>query len=96
MQYSKEEKVKRLEDWKQSGKSAWAFAKENGLNPQTFTRWTKPETGQSLVEVPSKIIQPGQNTKEILIEKREMKIHIPMGMGLSELCSIIGTVGASE
>jgi transposase-like protein len=37
-QYSKEEKAKRLEDWKQSGKSQWAYAKENGISPQTFNK----------------------------------------------------------
>jgi len=30
MQYSKEEKAMWLEDWRQSGKTAWAYAKENG------------------------------------------------------------------
>ena len=41
MQYSKEEKAKWLEDWRKSGKGAWAYAKANSLNPQTFTKWTK-------------------------------------------------------
>ena len=40
--YSKEEKTMWLEDWKQSGKGAWLYAKENGLVPQTFVNWTKP------------------------------------------------------
>jgi len=41
MKYSKEEKAMWLENWRQSGKSAWVYAKENGLAPQTFTNWTK-------------------------------------------------------
>ena len=36
MQYSEEEKKMWLEDWQQSGKSAWSYAKENRLNPHTF------------------------------------------------------------
>ena len=34
MKYSEEEKAMWLEDWRQSGKSVWAYAKANGLNPQ--------------------------------------------------------------
>jgi hypothetical protein len=31
MQYSKEEKAIRLEEWKQSNKSAWSYAKAKGM-----------------------------------------------------------------
>ena len=41
MQYSEEEKAMRLEDWRQGGKNAWAYAKTNGLNPQTFAKQAK-------------------------------------------------------
>ena len=34
-------------DWRQRGKSAWAYAKENGLVPQTFVIWTKLENEPS-------------------------------------------------
>jgi hypothetical protein len=33
--YSGEEKAKHLENWRGSGKRAWAYAKENGIKPQT-------------------------------------------------------------
>ncbi|MDR2596447.1 MAG: hypothetical protein LBC76_03905 [Treponema sp.] len=39
MKYGKEEKIMWLEDWQQSGKSAWVYAKENGLVP-----WTLPQS----------------------------------------------------
>ena len=48
MQYSEEEKEMWLEDWRQSGKPAWAYAKANGLNPQTFAKWTKTKIVQSV------------------------------------------------
>jgi transposase-like protein len=41
MKFSGEEKAMRLEDWRESGMNAWAFAKANGLNPQTFVKWKK-------------------------------------------------------
>jgi len=40
MKYSEEERAMWLEDWRQSGKNAWAYAKANGLNPQTFANRT--------------------------------------------------------
>jgi hypothetical protein len=45
MKISEEEKEMRLEDWRQSGKSAWAYAKENGFVPQTFVKWVKAGAG---------------------------------------------------
>ena len=41
MKYQEAEKQMWLEDWRTSGQSAWAYAKANGLNPQTFINWTK-------------------------------------------------------
>ena len=98
MHYSKEEKGMWLEDWRQSGKSAWAYAKENDLNPRTFVKWTKSETEAKpcLVEVPALMIPPPlQFVQEILIERGEIKIHIPLGMGRNELRAVMEGLGAA-
>jgi hypothetical protein len=97
MKFSKEEKAMWLEDWKGSGKSAWAYAKENGLNPQTFVNWTKPkrENEPCFVEVPARIMPPPQQAAEILIEKGEVKIHIPLIMGRGEMRAVIEGLGAA-
>ena len=82
MKVSKEEKAMWLEDWKRSGKSAWGYAKENGIIPQTFTRWVKLESKgeQNFVEVEIlKKLKP-ENRHEILIEKGDIKIHIPVSV----------------
>jgi len=99
---SKEEKAMWLEDWQQSGKNAWAYAKENGLVPQTFTSWTKPGkkvTKQTFVEVPKKALQSTRlmmaDRLEILIEKGDMKIHIPLEPVLKELHTVIAKLGQS-
>ena len=97
--YSKEEKGMWLEDWRQSGKSAWAYAKENELTPQTFVKWTKTETEAKtcLVEVPALTIPPSlQFAQEILIEKGEIKIHIPLGAGRNELRAVMEELGAAQ
>jgi hypothetical protein len=44
MKFSEEEKAMWLEDWGRSGKSAWVYARENGLVPQTFLKWAKAGT----------------------------------------------------
>ena len=82
MQYSKEEKAMRLEDWRRSGKSAWAYAKENGIVPQTFCMWAKREakTMTGFAEVTDAAMRSVSQTPEILIEYGNIKIHIPMAV----------------
>ena len=80
MHYSKEEKAKYLEEWKQSGKSAWAYAREKGINLQTFLKWKKAETEvkNSFVEIPAQITKSTPLMTEILIEKGDIRIHVPL------------------
>ena len=95
MKFSEEEKAMWLEDWKQSGKSAWAYAKANGLNPQTFVKWTKTgtEAKPCFVEVPVPAMPNAPREPEILIEKGEVKIHIPLISGSRELRAVIEWLG---
>jgi len=95
--YSEEERKMWIEDWRQSEKSIWAYAKENGLNPQTFANWTKSkkEKKQSFIEVPAKIIQSTQCMPEILIEKGDVKIRIPLMIGRGELRAVMEGLGAA-
>jgi len=95
MKFSDEEKTMWLEDWRQGGKSAWAYAKANGLNPQTFVKWTKTgmETEPCFVEVPVPVIPSTQCEPEILIEKGEVKIHIPLISGSRELRAVMEWLG---
>ena len=97
MQFSKEEKAMWLEDWKRSGKKAWAYAKENGLVPQTFVSWTKREAEAKpcFVEVPTQVVRPALQRHEILIEKGDVKIHIPLITGCGELRAIMEGLGAA-
>ena len=102
MKFSKEEKAMWLEDWKQSGKSAWAYAKENGLGQQTFVRWTKAAAASKpcFVEVSMPLPAPAMNAPnkqepEILIERGDVKIHIPATLGNSGLRAVIKSLGAA-
>ncbi len=95
MKFSEEEKAMWLEDWRQSGKSAWAYAKANGLNPQTFVKWTKAETEAEryFVEVPVPVMASTPCGQEILIEKGDVKIHIPLISGNRELRAVMNGWG---
>jgi transposase-like protein len=97
MHYREEEKAMWLEDWKQSGKSAWMYAKENGLNPQTFTKWVKKETEAKpcFVQVPMQAAAVATEIPEILIEKGDVKIHIPLVARSIELRAIMEGLGSA-
>ena len=92
MRYSEEEKAMWLEDWRVSGKGAYAYAKENGLIPWTFIRWTKEEVvnqnQQGFVEVPVQVM-PSQQVLEVVIEKGELKIHIPAILSAAQIQNVI-------
>jgi hypothetical protein len=94
MKITEEERKRWLDDWRNSGKTACAYAKENGLNPQSFYYWTKIRTKNNscFVEVPVKAIQPVQFNQEILIEKGDVKIHIPLSAGCRELQTIFNAL----
>ena len=84
-------------NWRHSGKSAWAYAKTNGLNPQTFVNWTKvkKESEPCFVEIPQQIPAPIMQLPEILIEKGDVKIHIPLNLGRSELRAVMEGLGCA-
>jgi len=90
MSFSKEEKAMWLEDWRQSGKGAWTYAKENGLIPQTFVGWTKKEqkVKSEFVELQPKI-KSQLKQSGILIEKGDIKIHLPAGISSNDLSTVI-------
>ena len=94
MNFNTEEKAMWLSDWKQSGMNACAYAKENGLIPQTFYRWIKAENGieTDFVEVPTEIMREPHYAQQILIERGDVKIYIPCGIGKNELQTIMAGV----
>jgi hypothetical protein len=95
MKFTKEEKAMWLSDWKKSGKKAWAYAKENGLIPQTFCSWVKSDAKRAsgFVEITSHVKPKLSQVSEILIEKGDVKIHIPLSMSSGELQAVISGLG---
>jgi hypothetical protein len=89
MKYSKEEKAMWLEKWQQSGKSAHSYARENGLVPWTFHKWVKEKKESAFVEVKANIFPQAEQSSGILIEKGDIKIHIPLEFGHEGLTMIL-------
>jgi hypothetical protein len=92
--YSEEEKAMWLEDWGTSGKSLSAYAKANGLNPQSLRNWEKAAAvGQNFVAVKVPVPDSMRYMPEILIEKGEVRIHIPVAIKANELRAVIEGLG---
>jgi transposase-like protein len=82
MSFSEEEKAMWLADWKESGKKPWTYARENGLVPQTFYKWAKNESQKAagFVEIQVHPKPKPELPQEILVEIRDIRIHIPLSV----------------
>jgi len=90
MKYSKEEKAMWVEDWRQSGKSATAYARQNGLIPWTFIKWTKEQgiSGGGFMEVPVPL-KLSEAVPQIVIEKGYVKIYIPATLNAAQMQNVM-------
>jgi hypothetical protein len=94
--YSEEEKRMWVEDWKASGSGQYTYAKANGLNPTTLKNWVKESSGpQDFVEVKPELPVPMGYIPEILIEKGDIKVHIPVAINRQDLRAVIQSLGWS-
>jgi transposase-like protein len=93
--YSKEEKAWLVEEWETSGKSKWAFARELGLQYQTFSKWTRePAVGQNFVEVGAKLEEEGLAREErtgcaLVVEHGAFLVHLPAGSTAQDLAVVV-------
>ena len=96
MKISKEEKMMWIEDWRRSGKKAWAYARENGLIPQTFCSWVKrveEKKSAGFIEVPKQLIPAPAQRQEMVVETGDLKIRIPLTVCAAELETIFSALG---
>jgi transposase-like protein len=93
--YSEADKAWLVQEWEESGKSKWAFAKDLGLPYQTFSRWTRlPEDSQGFVEVSGKLeeasAEPGERTGcALVVEHGSFRVHLPAGVTLQDLAVVV-------
>ena len=97
MKISKEERAMWLEDWRQSGKSAWSYAKENGIIPQTFCGWVKREAASAsgFVEIPAHKKPKAELPQEILVEKGDITIRIPLSVWIEYPSAVMAGLKAA-
>ena len=87
--YSKEEKDKIIEQWKESGKSRWTFAKEQGIGAQTLYKWTNTAKGPTdFVELKTGSKTLPTNNRDIILERGETIIRIPLEMSEREMNAV--------
>jgi transposase-like protein len=93
MKYSTEEKAKYLEGWEASGKGAFEYAREVGVKGQTFSKWVKKQAGggKPFVEIKKAGIAPFIG--EIVVEKGDIKVRLPLGMSGNEIRSVMEGTG---
>jgi hypothetical protein len=96
---SEEEKEMWVEDWRGIGKSLNAYASDrrsaaNGLNAQTLKKWAAvPEKAPGFVEISSAVPGKPPFAPEILIEKGDIKIHLPLAVKGNDLRAVIESLG---
>jgi transposase-like protein len=93
--YSEADKAWLVQEWEESGKSKWAFAKDLGLPYQTFSRWTRPpEDSQGFVEVSGKVEEAAAEAGErtgcaLVVEHGLFRVHVPAGVRLQDLAVVV-------
>jgi transposase-like protein len=93
--YSNEDKTWLVQEWEKSGRSKWAFARELGLNYQTFSTWTRrPEDGQGFVEIGRKLEEGGAERGErtgcaLVVEPGCIRVHLPAGIRPRDLAVVV-------
>jgi hypothetical protein len=87
--YSEEEKAMWVEDWKGSGQRLNIYAKANGLNPQTLRNWAAESVpAGDFVEILPAVQEKLSFMPEILIEKGDIRIHIPLAINRNDLGTV--------
>ncbi len=85
-QYNKIERELFLKEWKKSGKSVMGFCREKNIPPTTFYGWTKSQRKKKNKEIPFVQVKskPVQNCSiNVVIEKADLKVHIPFNSEFS-------------
>jgi hypothetical protein len=91
--YSEADKAWLVGEWERSGKSKRVFAKEWGLNYQTFGIWTRvPAPALDFVEVSGKLEERGQGEPTLcalVVEHGSLRVHLPAGFTPKDLAVVV-------
>jgi transposase-like protein len=93
--YSEADKAWLVEEWETSGKSKRAFARELGLNYQTFGKWTRVSgSARDFVEVGKKLEEADAGQGEqtcctLVVEHGSFRVHLPAGFTPQDLAVVV-------
>ena len=92
--FSKAERLKHVENWESGTLSKAAYAKTAGLHPTTFYTWIRkaPTGKKEFVEIKQNAFNGG--SQNVVIEKGNITVHVPLTAGLKELQTILGALGS--
>jgi transposase-like protein len=86
--YSREEKEALTAEWVETGTNKTAFARRHGINIQTFMNWTKENKAEEQRFVQLAVPCKGKEDGQIIIEKGNMRILLPLQTESEVLCKI--------
>jgi transposase-like protein len=91
--YTDEERKNHVAAWKAGGLSRSAYARGQGLPVTTFCKWANEEEakGQGFVELTT--TAGFQEKQEIIIEKKDVRIRLPVEMLERVLGTVLGISG---
>ncbi|MDR1024210.1 MAG: hypothetical protein LBL56_00670 [Treponema sp.] len=93
--YSNEDKTWLVQEWEKSGKSKGAFARELGLNYQTFSTGPRQGVvGLGFVEIGRKPAAGGVGRREgtscaLVVEQGCIRVHLPAGITPRDLAMVV-------
>jgi hypothetical protein len=93
--YSEADKAWLVGEWERSGKSKWVFAKEWGLNYQTFSAWTRvPAPALDFVDVSGKLgcggtAEEPRSGAGMVVESGSIRVHLPAGLTQTDLALVV-------
>lgn len=98
--YSKVQKYKFVQQYRNSNMTASQFCKENGLNLHTFKYWAysegwkyEPQQMQEFIELGKSEIET-DGDKTLVIRKAEIEIRVPAEIAERNLIKILDAVAA--
>ena len=99
--YTKQERKDYLDQWRQSEKPGRQFCDENGIKPSTFYSWLKSEKKQqstkTFIQVkPQGILDVGNSTQCIILEKKGWRLSIPRGFDQEDITSLFHILGLAD
>jgi hypothetical protein len=82
-----------LSSGKPAAKEHGLFAEEHGIKGQTFSQWVKKQEGRGKQFVEIRTERIACHAGEIVVEKGDIKVRLPLGMSGKEIRAVMEGTG---